>query len=170
MSIGVIMIGLAMLIITIPVLAGPFRKKERGTPNEVRVLPQKQYDETLLALRDLEFDHQLGVVADDDYAGLRGKLMAQAATALEHKTDDLDAQIEAAVQARRQRQHNGSGMPVDVPCAGCGEAMSPDAKFCQMCGTAVSTSPFCPTCQQPHDPEDRFCTGCGETLAVIRNP
>ncbi|MFQ5433868.1 MAG: zinc ribbon domain-containing protein [Anaerolineae bacterium] len=166
MSIGVIMIGLAMLIITVPVLAGPFRKKERGTPKAARVTTENQYDATLLALRDLEFDHQLGVVAEDDYVGLRSQLMAQAAGTLAQKPDDLDAQIEAAVQARRQHKQNGSGVPSGIPCAACGAVLSPDAKFCSMCGTAVSTT-TCPTCHQPHDPEDRFCTGCGAELAII---
>jgi len=84
-----IFIGLLMLVPAIAVVGAPLfgRNKHEpaagqrpaGRPPGEKLLV---YENRLLALRDLEFDHQLGVVSDDDYVGLREQLIAEAARAL----------------------------------------------------------------------------------------
>ncbi|HSM55040.1 MAG TPA: cytochrome c-type biogenesis protein CcmH [Candidatus Sulfomarinibacteraceae bacterium] len=94
------------------------------------------YGAQLLALPDLEFDHELGLIADDDYARLHEQLMVQAAAALENarreKEESVSARIEAAISARRQHSQAGRSR----------------TRFCPQCGRAV-------------DAGDRFCTACG---------
>lgn len=98
-----------------------------------------EYEARLLALRDLEFDHELGLIAGDDYARLREKLMVEAASALEsagrEKGEEVAARIEAAVRAMRRQSPQPEG--------------------------AKGVTRFCPQCGSRVDPGDRFCTACG---------
>lgn len=136
-----ILLTLAFLVISVPVVAAPLRQRTQ-TPaaapasGETATAPSS-YDGALLALRDLEFDHQLGVVNDDDYTLLHEQLVAQAATELErapHAGREATASaIEAAIRRRREQRPG------------------PATRFCPQCGNAV-------------DAGDRFCTGCGNSL------
>ena len=58
------------------------------------------------ALQDVEFDYQLGNLAEDDYQGLRERYVRRALAALKGRYDrekTLDDAIEAQVQALRAR-------------------------------------------------------------------
>ena len=161
MSIGAVFIGIAMLVFASVVVTQPLRKKQSQQRPAMAVHTGNDYDTSLLALRDLEFDHQLGVVAEDDYARLRTQLMVQAAQALEKKDQargHLEDTIEAAVQAQRQAKTKPEH------CINCQEALTPGDKFCSHCGTPNEMA--CPACRQPVAADDKFCSGCGVSLQV----
>jgi hypothetical protein len=140
-----IIFTLAFLLVSIPLVVAPFRRRgESVSLPESPVAEEREaatdYDSALLALRDLEFDDQLGLVAEDDYGPLRETLMAQAADALQkteqQKEEDVAARIEAAVSAYRSQRKQ----------------------------PAPAVTKFCPQCGQAVDPGDRFCTACGAPL------
>ena len=142
-----IFLTLLFIAVSVPLVASPLRQRQRDeTASAVSAsggakAPTSSYKESLLALRDLEFDHELGLVSDDDYARLRERLMADAASTLENaqrrEEDAASERIEAAVRAlRQQRQTDGRAI----------------THFCPQCGNAV-------------DAEDRYCTDCGASLA-----
>lgn len=161
MTIGAALIGIGMLVLAGIVVAQPLRHKV--------VLPEdsgsgcgNDYDAALLALRDLEFDHQLDVVSDEDYARTKGQLMTQAAQALEQQVEvqsELDELIETAVRAKR----GGANQP--FTCQHCQEQLTPDDNFCPQCGRIAQVN--CPVCQQAGTPGDNFCTGCGTSLKDV---
>jgi hypothetical protein len=165
MSIPAILIGIALLLASIPIVAGPlYRQKRRKPTDEERTTPREQrgYKQILLALRDLDFDHQLGLVDEADYMQLRTTLLAEAAEAYEQKTpgkEDLEQFIEKAVRDRRQHIGNGQGR-----CANCGADLDLADKFCAACGFQARVA--CPHCNQPVAQGDNFCTFCGAPLAV----
>ena len=140
-----ILFTLLFIAVSVPLVVTPLRQRARaattGTARGGPSAAPDSYETTLLAMRDLEFDHQLGVVTDDDYARLREQLMAQAATALEtsrrEEAEEIAARIEAAVLARRRQPAQ--------------ERPTAAARFCPQCGNRV-------------DAGDRFCTGCGAPL------
>ena len=170
MSIGAIFMGLALLIITIPFVAGPVVNKRRerfspvDEPEESEVL--EQYQQALLALRELDFDHQLEVVGDEDYAALRVELLAQAAqareTAVTSHDDEWEARIETAVRARRSQQQ--SDIDESRICYHCGVAMGTADKYCSECGSPAAKN--CSRCGQQIHPNDKFCVSCGQVLVV----
>ncbi len=133
-----ILFTLVFIALSVPVVAAPLRRRTQtpAASDETATAPSS-YDGALLALRDLEFDHQLGVVNDDDYTLLHEQLVAQAATELErapHAGREATASaIEAAIRRRREQRPG------------------PATRFCPQCGNAV-------------DAGDRFCTGCGNSL------
>ena len=165
MSIPAILIGIALLLASIPIVAGPLLRKRQLEPLDEKKNSQrtkKSYEQTLLALRDLDFDHQLGVVDEVDYQQIRRSLLAEAAEAYEQSKpgkEDLEQLIENAVRDRRQQMGNGQGR-----CAYCGSDLDPADKFCATCGFHVRSA--CPQCNQPVAQGDNFCTSCGSQLAI----
>lgn len=144
---GSILIGLALLVLAVPFVAGPLLREKSATrfagklPVEPSEAPTAQREQVLVALRDLEFDHKLGKVADEDYAALRAALLTEAAAMLEAEDRHgaaIEAQIEAEIRARRSRQ-KASGLSI---------AVRADARFCSQCGASLQ-------------PGDRFCSECG---------
>ncbi len=146
---------------------------------------EAQRDAAYAALADLDFDHGLGKLNEDDYQMVRARLLAQAVAALrglDAAAADIESQVEALVRSRRAAlQTNGralnaqrsstthpsdSNAPVARPllhrCVGCGAALSPDDRFCAKCGTPVAAR--CPQCGAAVQAEDRFCVGCGASL------
>lgn len=142
MPIGSILVGLVLFLATIPFVVKPLLNEKRmrpATADPFQAAPDDRHKATLLALRDLEFDHRTGKITDEDYAGLRAHLMAQAATTLElneKQSAEFDALIEEEVRNRRQRA-----------------SRSRDGRFCPQCGHAVKSG-------------DRFCAACGMRLAA----
>lgn len=113
MTITTILIGLALLILTIPFVVGPLlrRADDGGTTDGGQTAVADKREQILVALRDLDFDHKIGKVTDEDYAALRAALLAQAAAVIEaddRYRADIEAQIEAEVQARRSRHRLAS--------------------------------------------------------------
>jgi membrane protease subunit (stomatin/prohibitin family) len=49
-----------------------------------------------------------------------------------------------------------------APCASCGGALAPGAKFCANCGTPVPSKAFCTGCGQQLVPGAKFCANCGQ--------
>ncbi|HET6444264.1 MAG TPA: zinc ribbon domain-containing protein [candidate division Zixibacteria bacterium] len=165
MSFPAILIGLAFLLVTIPIVAKPLQRKKRPNQsngeNNTRG-SQRGYKQILLALRDLDFDHQLGVVTESDYQQNRAILLAEAAEACEEPMPvegDLSQLIEAAVGERRKHHSNGHSQ-----CAGCGADIKPGDKYCPACGLSALNT--CPHCHQPIEQEDNFCTSCGAQTKV----
>ncbi len=164
MSLASILIGLAMLVIVVPIVADPFRHPERQTRHTPSADPNERpaYPAVLRALRDLDFDHQTGKVADEDHARLRPDLVLQAAQAMEAvpAETDVEAMIEAEVRRLRLQIRSGAA----DRCAGCGNELQEGDRFCPTCGRAAGI--HCPDCGEPIQDVDRFCARCGAPLGV----
>lgn len=138
-----LLITLLFLAVSLPVVALPLRRPDRlSSPVDgPGVTGPSAYQTTLLALRDLELDHDSGLVTDADYAPLHEQLLAEAAAALQESeratNEDVAARIEAAVRARRRQPAQ--------------PRRTTPARFCPQCGDRV-------------DAGDRFCTDCGASL------
>lgn len=170
MSIGLLLIGLAMLIVSGVGIALPiWRKPVPKYQNSATPQAKGSYRDTLMALRDLEFDYQTGLVAETDYPQLREKLMEQAGQFLVDSNNSVEkivAEIEAAISFQRQNrrvQKTPNSMQL-IECSGCGEKQDNNDKFCANCGLPMSMT--CVQCKQPITSTDRFCTTCGSPISA----
>ena len=128
----------------------------------------KRREAILAALRDLDFDHGVGKVAEEDYGPLRQVLLAEAADVVslldeeQAKVEaDLDARIEAEVLSVRQILRAERD---DNVCPTCGRPFSPGDLFCAGCGARLSAA--CAGCGRAVRSMDLFCTACGAELAL----
>lgn len=145
--VAAIIIALPLFERKTPALAAPTRHEELEAERAASVK----------AIRELDEDFRTGKIGEADYAALRPALVQRGANALREldisapalraatsgqsappnllgraltaKTqDDLDAQIEAQIQALRKRT---------VTCPKCGKPIAKEDKFCASCGAKL---------------------------------
>lgn len=114
-------------------------------------------DSALRAIKELEFDHQVGKIDAADYQRLNDRLRRQAITLLQQLEQitplsaALDEQLEAEIAQRRQAKPAPTLIkPASVPTIQPVAAAAGAAHFCTQCGTRLDTSfKFCANCGAP---------------------
>ncbi len=182
-----LLIGVAFYVVALPLLqqarrnsAAPARSSEQERLAELLA----QRDAAFQALRELNFDHRVGKITDEDFTAFEANLKQNAAEALRaldrweaESDDDLDAAMERAIKARKAV---AKGQPAAVSdgrkCPKCGKPATASDKFCGKCGAPLAAAKpvsvpaavglFCPKCGEPHQAGDRFCAKCGQTLSA----
>jgi hypothetical protein len=91
MTLAALVLGVALAVACVLYVARPFlrepepvsdRLDEPDAHERQRVAALEERDRALAALKELEFDHRTGTIADEDYRALVGSLRRQAAEAL----------------------------------------------------------------------------------------
>ena len=137
-------------------------------------------DAAYKAIKDLQFEHDLGNLSTQDYQSLHQRYRIDAAAALQ-KLDELrrsgkaEATADAAPKtappgptraASRSAQAKSTGAPAAAahayPCPSCGKSVPADDRFCANCGTAVQR--VCPSCGVARPGNDLFCSHCGTRM------
>lgn len=151
MPISSILLGLALVVLVVPFVIDPLLKNKRRKRASQKDTPAylSKHD-ALMALRDLDFDFQMGKVAPDDYAPLRQQLLIAAAQA-EQVVETPKAVMKVKVES--------------MACPQCNAAVQADDRFCPKCGTALNLT--CPHCQKKVVAGDKFCAGCGAALKTM---
>lgn len=163
MTIGSILLGVALAILVGLVLARPLLQASREEQRNLsrRQILQAEKEAILTQIRDLDFDHDTGKMPDEIHQNQRAQLMNSAADILKQleqmagKTQppaaptlngavDADDDIEAAVTRMRQSK----------------KAQSPP----QPRPASADGGGFCPQCGNSFDSGDKFCVSCGHKL------
>ena len=66
---------------------------------------------------------------------------------------------QAMAQPQQQAPAQGGGF-----CTGCGQQLTPGAKFCPNCGQKQEAGNVCPGCGNAVQPGAKFCANCGQKL------
>jgi hypothetical protein len=114
-----LLLGALVAVLCVFFVASPFLRQradealvESGAAEERRLALAEERDRALAALKELEFDHRTGKVADDDYRAQVGALRRSAADALRA----LDAADGAApVYGRGDASPRAEEIPVSEP-------------------------------------------------------
>jgi hypothetical protein len=118
-------------------------------------------DGVMIAIKDLEFDRQVGKLSDEDYERFNARLRQQAIGYLQQidklapQSAHLDEALEVEIARLRKTRTapvavNGKTAPtaalvMAMPagevaarfCTNCGQALAPGHKFCANCGAAA---------------------------------
>lgn len=142
MTIGSILLGLALLLLVLLYLARPFLRKEETTAtftsSRQQLLAQKEA--LLTQISALDFDFETGKVPETLYQQQRAEMVAKAAIIFEQlaalpQDEAVDSEIEAAIaQLRTQLASPVSANGHGRTCPECGTAVDPNDKFCAHCG------------------------------------
>ena len=153
MDIASILLAVALILLVAMIIARPLI--ERATlperqPTRAETLAAER-ETVVAALRELDFDHTTGKIAEDDYAAQRAALVAQGVGLLKQldeisnqspaQTLGVDDELEAAIRAARGKISKEPAVSQPKPLR-------------------------CPQCGQPHQADDRFCSKCGAPLAA----
>lgn len=122
----------------------------------------------LLALKEIEFDREMGKLSDGDYRYLKEKYTAEALEALREEgaraPDDVEALI--AHRVRTLRSAAATAPPGAPMCPSCGPRPEADAVYCSTCGDSLSVPATCARCGTALSTDSRFCEGCGSRVAA----
>jgi hypothetical protein len=129
-----------------------------------------QRDSSYDAIRDLDFDFQLGKLSQNDYAPLREKYKARAAETLKEidalggdgNSADTEAQIEAQV-AQLRRAKNDS-IEAEVAQLRRAKTDSVEVEIARVRAARKSSELRCANCGTPYQTGDQFCAKCGNKL------
>lgn len=176
MTIGSVLLGLALLVLVVmyvarPLLAGSRlrRPRKRSRANDRRgLLAQK---EALLAqIHELDFDFETGKVPEADYRQEREELMSQA-TAVLKEIDRLEGEIEAGAAAGREEvdaaRRSDRDAEIEAAVARLREstpAVASEIAAKEQAHAGNGRARYCSQCGQPTDPDDKFCAHCGHRL------
>lgn len=115
-----------------------------------------QRDTAYQALKELEFEYNLGNLSDADYNDLRDRYRSQAATILQKLDTEIDISRPEDLPASISPETPLEG------CASCGEGIESGDTYCWRCGQRLDRR--CQDCGEPLFEADRFCAGCGQSL------
>jgi len=135
-------VGAAALRTLLPFIGAGERLDVPLAGGRARVAIEREKTLALRAIKDLEFDHAMGKVSDQDFAEMSGRLRTRAAGLMRQL--DAGASYSAQIEREVTRRLEAAGGP---PPAG----ESRPGRFCAQCGAA-------------HDPAARFCAQCGHRL------
>ncbi len=162
MDLGSLLVGLALLLavafyVAQPILEGRGVREKPVTPAE-RLAAER---ETVLnALRDLDFDHATGKIANEDYEPQRAALVAQGIAILKLiETAQPARSTEAVEQAVAPRRKGRAGRSLDEQI---------EAEIEARRRAAAPAEGACPKCGTPAKPGDKFCAKCGAQLPEAR--
>ncbi|MFZ6030474.1 MAG: zinc-ribbon domain-containing protein [Chloroflexota bacterium] len=176
MDLGSLLLIIALALLVIWFVARPFFETQQvwtgtaGTDEHERSSLLAERERILAALQELDFDHTLGKVPEEDYPAQRAALLQRGADVL-RRMDALaigvpadaaqyaapfapaaqEDPLEAAITARRAIEQV-SGDPIEGMIA---------ARRSEHQG---QTAGFCPRCGKPVQKADRFCPKCGAGL------
>ena len=137
-----ILIAVAVLIYIFKPLFAKQDSMTRATRRESRRQQLLEDRESVYeAIRELDFDHRMGKVEDDDYQETRGRFQARAVDVLkalddmDGRLDHLESDVEKEIAALRKKKRRP---PAPSHCTQCEASLPPDARFCPRCGEVVS--------------------------------
>ncbi len=143
---------------------------------------------TYTAIKELQFEYELGNLSAADHHDLEEKYKSKAAEILKEldqapggaPVDEVEQQIqrrrkggirledEIERQVARRRGKAVAAEGSRQPCPRCGKPQKVEAKFCASCGAALKAA--CPACGAAYSPQDRFCSRCGGVLRKDARP
>lgn len=148
MDLGSLLVILALGLVAAAFIAQPLiGSRGLGVTKEERRLSelQAERDRVLTTLQDLDMDHAMGKVLQEDFQAQRGALVSHGAEVLRAIDElrgtfgevipetDLEVEIETAVARLRRGEDQASGRY----CSSCGREVIAADRFCIHCGASL---------------------------------
>lgn len=167
---GAILLILTVLILTAVFISRPFfepapKVEKTSAEDHQRSALLAEQDRILTVLQELEFDHALGKIPEDEYPAQRAYLMQLGAGTLRQldalqpakKAAPAEDRLEAAIAARRADGRSSGTIAMEDDDL---EKIISARRQAQK----ENSNGFCPACGKPVLKSDRFCPRCGARL------
>jgi len=196
MSVEAVFVGVILLAGLSLSVAWPWlRQTSPGSPSPLPALgegkgdvegrgeggdPRQEYESLVAAIRRLDFDYQIGVVAEEDYLPQRQALAGEAVVLMQEMDQQasdvagLELEVEAAVEALRASVEQP--VQTDSTARALEDEIEAAVQALRRRRRGVATARVdhgCPACGgrlnevQHVSPGDRFCAMCGARLGLF---
>lgn len=142
LAVGMLVILVVAILVLEPIIRGRAASLERTTEEMSEAEATRRV--RLLALRDAEYDYQMGKLSEEDYQSLHAELAAEALEAMQAVEVEKGGApapsaasrtaVEAEVAALRAGLRDGTA------CASCGHVNPGGSRFCGACGAPLHVS------------------------------
>jgi hypothetical protein len=135
-------VGAAALRTLLPYIRGHESLLVRLAGGRARAAIEREKTLVLRSIKELEFDHAMGKVSDQDFADMGLRLRTRAAGLLRQ----LDAGEAYSTQIEQELARRLAAAGIDTSpresrfCTQCGAPVGADAKFCGQCGHRLETA------------------------------
>jgi hypothetical protein len=146
-------LGSLLFILALGLVAGAFIAQPLMGSHRLSVTKEERHlseleaerDRVLIRLQDLDMDHAMEKVLQEDYQAQRGALVSRGAEVLKAIDElrdtvgevipgtDLEVEIESAVAQLRRGEDQASG----GYCSSCGREVIAGDRFCVHCGASI---------------------------------
>ena len=111
--------------------------------NQTELTKKRRLINLFKQIRETEFEHEMGITAEEDFNRTRDELKSEAAILLENVKQSKHLDI--------------------INCKSCNCKNEISNKFCLNCGTNLKKLE-CPKCQAELKKSDKFCSQCGTNI------
>ena len=111
--------------------------------NQTETAKKRRLINLFKQIRETEFEHEMGITAEEDFNRTRDELKSEAAILLENVKQSKYLDI--------------------INCKKCNCENETSNKFCLNCGTNLKKLE-CPKCQTELNKSDKFCSQCGTSI------
>ena len=133
-AIGLLFVVATAIALAWPLLSPPSEASEAaGTPDPKARL-QSEKDTVLAAIREADFDHEVGKLSAEDHRALRAELEERAVAAL----TAIDRSAIHPAPAGAAHVPGTTRGPTAAFCPSCGQKRTSDADFCSRCGSRLA--------------------------------
>lgn len=153
MELQAILLLLGVLLLVAAFVSRPFVQTARrlAANDRTRSALLAERDRLLTALRELDFDHSLGKIPEEDYPAQRAELVRNGAEVM-RKLDELPVAAVPAPSIRPEKHASLTDDDVE------------DLVARRRSGRKEKAGGFCPNCGKAILASDQFCPSCGKTL------
>lgn len=155
------LVGLAALNALTPLVTGETRQPEM-VGSQTRVALEREKNLLLRSIKELEFDHAMGKVADADFQEMSTRLRSRAVRLLQ-ELDNTGGGYRELIERELARRLGKAGATEIAPDR---EQSEQDTAVAQGAGPAASTG-VCSSCATVNDDDAKFCKSCGGRLLAL---
>ncbi len=169
-GIGAIFFVLAVLTLVGMYVGQPFmqRRSRRATQEDHEYSSlMAEYEQTVNALQELEFDNLLGKIPAEDYPRQRAALLGWGADLL-RRLDEFSADNQAGKDAQERLEAAVAARRADASDPGTTAGLNDEDLEARIAARRKAhkekAGGFCPKCGKPILVSDRFCPACGKAV------
>lgn len=152
---GAALVGLAVLHALRPLVTGETREPEM-IGGSTRVAIEREKNLVLRSIKELEFDHAMGKLGEDDFHEMSSRLRSRAVRLLQQLDNAGSGYRELIERELASRLVKAGTSTSGVQDASPGPT-----------GLAPAASSACPSCATVNDEDAKFCKSCGTKLAAL---
>ncbi len=171
MELGAIFLLLALFLGVGLYLAVPLvSDRMRSAPQEMQEISSlmAERDRLISALQELDFDHKLGKIPEEDYPTERAELLEKGTQILKKldklSSADSDPEGSGAAQARLEKAAAVRRADASAKATPLSDDEIESMLAARRKERKSKSAGFCPRCGKPILVSDRFCPNCGKAI------